>query len=109
MRQPGRVSLIDLSFEPLLSELVGWEQSPQGTQKTVAQSSDLQDCGKFTSPLDLLMVESPVLAFFLRCSLLGTSAGCWGPGGEVSTGVGGALGGRSSETQALSVCSHFPP
>ena len=101
MRQPGRVSLIDLPFKPILSELVGWEQSPHGTQKTVAQSSDLQDRGKFTSLLDLLMVGSPVLAFFLRCSLPGTSAGCWGPGGEVSTGEGGALGGRSSETQAL--------
>ena len=101
MRQLGRVSLIDLPFEPLLSELVGWEQSPHSTQKMVAQSSDLQDHGKFTSLLDLFMVGSPVLAFFLRCSLLGTSAGCCGPGGEVSKGEGGALGGRSSETQAL--------
>ena len=101
MRQLGRVSLTDLPFEPLLSELVGCEQSPHSTQKMVAQSSDLQDCGKFTSLLDLFMVGSPVLAFFLRCSLLGTSAGCCGPGGEVSKGEGGALGGRSSETQAL--------
>ena len=101
MRQLGRVSLTDLPFEPLLSELVGCEQSPHSTQKMVAQSSDLQDHGKFTSLLDLFMVGSPVLAFFLRCSLLGTSAGCCGPGGEVSEGEGGALGGRSSETQAL--------
>ena len=60
----------------------------------------LQDYGKFTSLLDLVL-GSPILAFFLRCSLLGTSAGCCGPGGEVSEGEGGALGGRSSETQAL--------
>ena len=101
MRQPGWVSLIDLPFKPILSELVGWEQSLHGTQKMVAQSSDLQDRGKFTSLLDLFMVGFPILAFFLRCSLLGISAGCCGPGGEVSEGEGGALGGRSSETQAL--------
>ena len=101
MRQPGRVSLIDLPFKRILYELVGWEQGPHGTQKMVAQSSDLQDRGKFTSLLDLLMVCSPILAFFLRCSLLGTSAGCCGPGGEVSKGEVGALGGRRNETQAL--------
>ena len=101
MRQLGRVSLIDLPFEPLLPELVGWEQSPHSTQKMVAQSSDLQDCGKFTSLLDLFMVGSPILAFFLSCSLLGILAGCCGPGEEVFKGEGGALGGRSSETRAL--------
>ena len=61
-------------LQPVLSGLLGWEQSPHGTQKTVAQSSDLQDRGKFTSLLNLLMVGSPVRAF-LRCSLPGTSAG----------------------------------
>ena len=74
---------------------------PMAPKKMVAQSSDLQVRGTFTSLLDLLMVCSPILAFFLRCSLLGTSAGCCGPGREVSKGEVGALGGRRNDTQAL--------